>query len=436
MASRRVLKAILLLAAHLGAGAMESSTPNCLSPLPPRTEWYATHYRRGVADACTKELLEPHVLQVLKPFCVAQGNLFTYCLGLPKGFNRILEWYGINRLAVLTSEEFRTRLKGKEVEWLNGTSFGSYLGQFPHSVQGIVPLLNLPAMHLAPKRFVQLPAADGFPKGHGLEHNYSIALVRAMAGCLRMDHEDIVGWREWWRERHTKTVCFETMVVPLIRYNPCGHVFLEDEWSQVAMQNFRLHAYGLANVRVTEAPHTITFLHRAGNRYITNKDAVLQMLKDFDWDVKLVQTEIGQPFEEQIAEMSRTGVLVTTHGANMVNAMFMPKGSVVIEVHLHDFWIPCYWGQFLAKVGVNYLKWCYPTGACRYASDWPTAYPRDNAPVKVDTLRPVVARAVRLVKDRLVCSYTKQFDCLPRRPGRGNRTSLPSAKQLARAPLA
>lgn len=40
---------------------------------------------------------------------------------------------------------------------------------------------------------------------------------------------------------------------------------------------------------------------------------------------QLVQTELDQPFEQQVAGMANTGILLTTHGANMVNAMFLPK---------------------------------------------------------------------------------------------------------------
>eukprot|EP00668_Euglena_longa_P011811 GGOE01014231.1.p1 GENE.GGOE01014231.1~~GGOE01014231.1.p1 ORF type:complete len:435 (-),score=101.64 GGOE01014231.1:76-1380(-) len=413
------LRLLLVLLWTAGVGAQD-----CATHLPPRTEWYSVHYRQGVADSCTADLREPHVLQVLRPFCVAHGSAFTTCATRPKGLSRILEWYGINRITALPPEQFTARLRSSEVQWINGTSFGSYLGQFPHAVQGLMPLLNLPAMHLPPQRFVQLPAADNFPQGHGLEHRYTMALLKALGDCLGMTPENIVGQREWWATRRDTTVCFGEMVVPLIRYNPCGHVFLEDSWAAGTMGTFRAHLYrSLAIPTAADPPRTITVLHRAGNRQILNKDEVMRMLGDFGWEVKLVQTELHQPFSQQIAGMASTGILLTTHGANMVNAMFLPKGAVAIEVHLHDFWIPCYWGQFLAKMGVNYLKWCYPTGACRFAQDWPTAYPRDNAVVQVDTLRPIVARAVRLVKERLACVYSKQFDCLPSKPSRSRNST-------------
>jgi hypothetical protein len=52
-----------------------------------------------------------------------------------------------------------------------------------------------------------------------------------------------------------------------------------------------------------------------------------------------------------------------------------------------------------------------------------------NVPTQVDTLRPVVARAVRLVKEGLVCAYNQKLDCLPQRPQR-------VARNVTRSPRA
>ena len=109
--------------------------------------------------------------------------------------------------------------------------------------------------------------------------------------------------------------------------------------------------------------------------------------------------------------MAQTGVLVTTHGANCVNGMFLPEGAVFIEVYLHPFWPPCFWGEFLDKLGVSYLRWCHG-GAC-VKRRVPTAYPRDDAVIKPQQLERVVARAVHMVREDLQCVYTKDHDCVP-----------------------
>ena len=160
----------------------------------------------------------------------------------------------------------------------------------------------------------------------------------------------------------------------------------------------------------------------------------LQMLSTFGFQVSLLETEKDKPFPDQVRDLSTTGVLVTTHGANCVNGMFLPDGAVLLEAHLHPFWIPCYWGQFLAKVGVSYLRWCHQTDACALR-DWPTAYPRDDAVVDVEKLKAVVARAVHMVKEGLVCAYTSTGECVPRRPPPGGAAGTEERAAAIRAGL-
>ena len=81
-----------------------------------------------------------------------------------------------------------------------------------------MPILNLPAMGMPPSRFVQLPAHTNFPPGQGLDHSFAWALIKALTSCLAAD--SVVGQREWWaHDVGNRVVCFERMVVPLIR---CG----------------------------------------------------------------------------------------------------------------------------------------------------------------------------------------------------------------------
>ena len=141
-----------------------------------------------------------------------------------------------------------------------------------------MPLLNLPAMGMPPQRFVQLPARDNFPEGHGLEHPYTHSLLLALCACQGLGPDQVVGQRAWWAERRSTVVCFERMVVPIIRYTPCGHVFVEPRWAGGLMRSFKQHLYGAFGIPVAPAPlRTITYLHRAQNRRITNRDEVLQV---------------------------------------------------------------------------------------------------------------------------------------------------------------
>ena len=280
-----------------------TSAQECAEFVPPKGPWNRRHALTRIATGCSREVKDDHVLQIMEPLCVFSKKMFTPCPSIGERFTRTLEWAGINKLLVLPPGEFeKMRDAHGPVEWYNGTSYGSYLGQFPHAVQGLMPILNLRAMGMPHSRFVQLPAYDNFPSGHGLDHPYNSALISSLSSCLGVD--SIVGQREWWRPRvmSRTTVCFERMVVPIIRGRPCGHVFMEHEWARPMMQRFRSHVFRTLDITpAPSVPRTITYLHRASNRRIINRLEVLEMIKTFNWELKVVETEKEKPFREQVS---------------------------------------------------------------------------------------------------------------------------------------
>lgn len=99
---------------------------------------------------------------------------------------------------------------------------------------------------------------------------------------------------------------------------------------------FRLAAYAAANVTApawaTHPPRTITLLVRERWRQFTNLDAVMALLNATGLPVR-VERALGKlSFSAQVALFAGTGVLVSAHGAGLINAIFMPKGAVVVEV--------------------------------------------------------------------------------------------------------
>ena len=93
------------------------------------------HTRTRIATGCTLKLEDAHVLQVIEPLCARNKEMFTACASTTEKYHRTLEWHGVNRLLVLEPEEFaKMRDSRGPVLWYNGTSFGSFLGMFPHSV--------------------------------------------------------------------------------------------------------------------------------------------------------------------------------------------------------------------------------------------------------------------------------------------------------------
>ena len=54
--------------------------------------------------------------------------------------------------------------------------------------------------------------------------------------------------------------------------------------------------------------------------------------------VRIVEFSEATPFEEQLAAMAATGVLVSVHTSNLANAQFLPPGRAVVEL-LQKNWV-------------------------------------------------------------------------------------------------
>lgn len=62
-------------------------------------------------------------------------------------------------------------------------------------------------------------------------------------------------------------------------------------------------------------------------------------------NAKIVFTEL-LTWEEQVKLFSNTKILISTHGAGLTNQIYMPKGSVLIEIGAKEFYKPdplCFW---------------------------------------------------------------------------------------------
>jgi hypothetical protein len=104
---------------------------------------------------------------------------------------------------------------------------------------------------------------------------------------------------------------------------------------------FRQYAYvttGLAAAGVPSHPHfpprRVTILDRKGlnGRGIHNHEALVAAVEATGLPYDVVPSMGRLTFQEQVALMSRTGILIAPHGAALANSMFLPHGAVVIEL--------------------------------------------------------------------------------------------------------
>jgi hypothetical protein len=101
----------------------------------------------------------------------------------------------------------------------------------------------------------------------------------------------------------------------------------------------------------------LTLYERDANRHFAGLDALLHNLDarlDAQWDINvLVHNEDVHPCHIY-HELHNTDVYVTTHGFQSTAVMFMPVGSVIIEIFPFRYWKPSYI-PLAAQFGVRIL---------------------------------------------------------------------------------
>lgn len=97
---------------------------------------------------------------------------------------------------------------------------------------------------------------------------------------------------------------------------------------------FRRHVYARNNLTVpTRPPMSVTILDRprTAPRHMFNPQDVRDLVKKYGHDPNYVVWE-HTSFHDQVEMLSRTGVFISIHGAGIMNEIFLPPGSVVIEI--------------------------------------------------------------------------------------------------------
>ena len=105
----------------------------------------------------------------------------------------------------------------------------------------------------------------------------------------------------------------------------------------VSAHEFRRTVYTQFNIpieNVPKTPHHVVILDRPQNRgrHFANLDAMKAIITKYNVEPEYVVITTDMTYAEQVELMARTGVLVTMHGAGLMNEIFMPPGSTVIEI--------------------------------------------------------------------------------------------------------
>lgn len=171
----------------------------------------------------------------------------------------------------------------------------------------------------------------------------------------------------------TKWLCFQQVLHVYSRHDhPNGSREVGFTSPHVAAA-FRKKALSFANLPApsssTTPPRTITYLMSADSDSILNNGDVLKTLHSVaaqsGFIVRPYSPSSLVPLHSFVSVMSRSGILVTRHGHLLANAVFLPRGSVIVEL------LPCNWEvdgvsdaffHLIRTVGVvSHLAWRAPS---------------------------------------------------------------------------
>lgn len=98
--------------------------------------------------------------------------------------------------------------------------------------------------------------------------------------------------------------------------------------------NFRNAVYAHFGLPLaTRCPPRRAVLLYRNNRVIVNRDELRAMLKkEYDLEVEYVTIDEKSTSEEQVTLFATTGLLLSSHSSQMINVLFSPPGSAMVEI--------------------------------------------------------------------------------------------------------
>ncbi|XP_010549096.1 PREDICTED: EGF domain-specific O-linked N-acetylglucosamine transferase-like [Tarenaya hassleriana] len=229
-------------------------------------------------------------------------------------------------------------------------------------------------------------------------------------------------------DEEKETHCFTNAIVGLKRHNDYNkEMYIDPSWSGFTMSDFRQFirdAFALRNAAVAiKSKPRILILSRRRTRAFVNTEAMARMAEQMGFDVVV---------EEGNANLTRFGQVVNScdlmigvHGAGLTNMVFLPENAILIQViPIGDFeWLARTDYEEPAKaMNLSYLEYkITPEESSltqKYGRDhevlknafavgkrgWETfkaIYMAQNVSVDVDRFRPVLVRALDLLKQRM-----------------------------------
>ena len=139
-----------------------------------------------------------------------------------------------------------------------------------------------------------------------------------------------------------------------------------------------------------------TLLLRTGDRRFTNENELAADLRTLlqrhnEPPLEVVRLGGTLAFKWQLALYSNTSLLVSPHGAQLTNVVFMPDAAAVIELLTCGYYSDTY-RKFAVEAGLRYYASRDPAPGCD--RDLGKRHHNDDRPVRRAEIEPLVTRAI------------------------------------------
>jgi hypothetical protein len=101
----------------------------------------------------------------------------------------------------------------------------------------------------------------------------------------------------------------------------------------------------------------IALLNRKGNRQILNSEEIVQELTShlqLPYDIPEISFD-SQSLYNQVDKLANIDILITPHGAQETNLIFMPSCGAVLEVLPENYYYANFFGSLAASCGIDHL---------------------------------------------------------------------------------
>lgn len=146
-------------------------------------------------------------------------------------------------------------------------------------------------------------------------------------------------------------------------YDPINKCRGPDYWfDHFGIDSFRKFIYEKSIIVMKKNKHPVIYICRRinGNRQISNFDDMYSNLTHYFKDAKFIIPNFYKVRGNKIASyMAEVDVLISIHGGDLVNSLFMRKSTSIVELHLYKFFKHDVYSELSNATGVNYFIW-YP----------------------------------------------------------------------------